>query len=136
FVSLRNYSWFSEGVNSPRELAMRAAQLGQKALALTDKNSLVGAYEFVAACQEAGIKPILGLRVEVGNQHATVLLAEASGWTSLCKILGMVAQGGFRLPHILAQNSAGLHLLVDDPRLFQPPIPDRFADGRLWTEIV
>ncbi|WP_298746079.1 DNA polymerase III subunit alpha [uncultured Serinicoccus sp.] len=49
------------GASHPVDLVRRAAELGQSALALTDRDGLYGAIRFVRACTEAGIAPVLGV---------------------------------------------------------------------------
>ncbi|PZU50856.1 MAG: DNA polymerase III subunit alpha [Arsenicicoccus sp.] len=49
------------GASHPVDLVRRAAELGQSALALTDRDGLYGAVRFVRACTEAGIAPVLGV---------------------------------------------------------------------------
>ena len=49
------------GASHPADLVRRAAELGQSALALTDRDGLYGAVRFVRACTEAGIAPVLGV---------------------------------------------------------------------------
>ena len=62
YIPLRVQSHWSllDGVPSVPELVAHAAALGLPALALTDRNALYGAVEFVSACSSAGIFPILG----------------------------------------------------------------------------
>jgi error-prone DNA polymerase len=62
FVHLDTRSFFSlkEGAFSPEDLARRAAELGMRAVALTDRDGLYGAARFVAACERHGVAPILG----------------------------------------------------------------------------
>lgn len=47
------------------ELAARAKELGQPALALTDHGNLYGAIEFYEAAKEEGIQPIVGCEVYI-----------------------------------------------------------------------
>lgn len=63
FVHLHVHSEYSllDGLSSCRELAERAAELGMRALALTDHGAMYGAVQFYKACQAAGIKPIIGM---------------------------------------------------------------------------
>ena len=61
---------FLEGASLPEELANRAADLGYRALAITDHDGLHGAMEFAQACAGAGIQPITG--VELTLQHGLV----------------------------------------------------------------
>ena len=50
------------------ELAERAAELGQRALALTDHDGLYGAIRFAEACDSLGYLSISALREAVGDQ--------------------------------------------------------------------
>lgn len=62
-----NFS-FLRGASHPHELAWRAAELGHKALAITDYNTLAGIVRGHIAAREAGIPFIVGCRVEVDFQ--------------------------------------------------------------------
>jgi len=96
FLHLHTYSYFSflRGLASPAELARAAAQNGMEALALTDHVGMSGAVEFYTACLEAGVRPILGLELEVAapagmppDAGSLVLLAmDSEGWASLCRL--------------------------------------------------
>ncbi|MEV4258965.1 PHP domain-containing protein, partial [Spirillospora sp. NPDC049652] len=48
------------GASTPKALAGRAAELGLRTLALTDRDGLYGAVRHVRACAEAGIGAVLG----------------------------------------------------------------------------
>ena len=67
FVHLHVASSFSlrYGASTPATLVARAKAWGQPALALTDRDGLYGAVRFAAACQEAGVLPILGVDLAV-----------------------------------------------------------------------
>ena len=56
---------FLDGASSVDQLAERAVELGLEALALTDHQGLYGAVRFVAAAEEVGLRPIVGLEVEL-----------------------------------------------------------------------
>jgi hypothetical protein len=70
----------SKTTNSSRieELAARAAELGQPALALIDHDGLYGAVRFAKACAKHGIKPIFGAEVRVQSLLAVATRADAS----------------------------------------------------------
>ncbi|MGV1005355.1 MAG: DNA polymerase III subunit alpha [Candidatus Nanopelagicales bacterium] len=53
------------GTAHPQQLVTRAAELGQQALALTDRDGLYAAVQFAQSCQEAGIRPVLGVDLAV-----------------------------------------------------------------------
>jgi len=71
FIHLTTHSAYSlqEGLLSPSELVQAAHTRGIPALGLTDHRLLTGSVEFVYACKDAGIQPILGLEIdlETGN---------------------------------------------------------------------
>ncbi|TLG72128.1 DNA polymerase III subunit alpha [Culicoidibacter larvae] len=68
------YSLLESGLTIERLVQLAVAR-GYKALALTDTNVLYGAMEFYHACVDAGIKPLLGIRVIVGSE-AVIFLAQ------------------------------------------------------------
>jgi DNA-directed DNA polymerase III PolC len=117
-----------EGVAAPLELAQAAAQAGQSALALTDHHRLTGAVEFVEACQTVGVRPLLGLTLDVQppkeillniTARPLVLLAmDLTGWTSLCRLSTAAQQAeALSIPfEQLAQNAAGVLCLTGGTR--------------------
>ncbi len=114
------------GLVSPQELAKAAAEMGMPALGLTDHHSLSGVVEFVDACHEAGIKPIIGLDVEVTPPEdmsisqrggLTLLAMDMAGWRSLCRISSSLAGDEDTLPfNRLANESQGLLCLTGGRR--------------------
>ena len=81
---------FGDGASTPDELAIAAANLGYRFLALTDHDNLCGAMEFAHACKGAGVKPISGCEMTVraadgAAGHLTLLAATAKGWSNLCR---------------------------------------------------
>ena len=106
YVELHAHSAFSflDGASSPDELALRAAELGYRELALTDHDGIWGSMEFACACHAQGIRPITGAEVTVveaaavvapgfrgncppGAFHLTLLVADAAGYRNLCRLL-------------------------------------------------
>jgi DNA polymerase-3 subunit alpha len=84
------------------ELVKKAAELGMKALAITDHGVMYGAINFYKACKKHGIKPIIGCEVYVApgsrfdreivkgddRYYHLILLAENDlGYKNLCKIV-------------------------------------------------
>ncbi len=129
FVHLHCHSTYSllEGLPSPKEIVDRAAELGQGAVALTDKGYTHGLIEFYKACKERDMKPILGVQVycaartrfdrEKGTDTKSsplVLLAETQeGYANLLKISSAAAlEGMYYKPRVdtelLRQHGAGL----------------------------
>ncbi|HSH21010.1 MAG TPA: PHP domain-containing protein [Candidatus Caenarcaniphilales bacterium] len=59
-----NFS-FLDGASSVEDLVERAVELGLSALAVTDHQGLYGAVRFASAAHEAGLRPIIGLEIEL-----------------------------------------------------------------------
>ena len=90
YVELHCHSAFSflDGASLPDELAPTARELGYQALALTDHNSVSGSMEFAVTARALGLRPIHGAEVDLADgRHLTLLVEDARGWSSLCRIL-------------------------------------------------
>jgi DNA polymerase III subunit alpha len=95
-------------------------------LALTDHHCLSGVVEFVDACRDAGVRPILGLEVNlkppeditISQPGCLVLLAlDMSGWRSLCRISSSFSGEDDALPfNRLAEEINGLLCLTGGKR--------------------
>lgn len=129
---------FLEGVASPQELAQTAARLGLPGLFLTDHLWLTGAVEFWSSCLSAGIKPGLGLEldlVQAGDRARVQLLATSrAGWSSLCRLssrsfLGSGEKAGLP-PHTLLEEQEGLLLIVPNEPLIHRLLPQLAVDWR------
>ena len=59
-----NFS-FLRGASHPEELVERAAELGYRALAVTDRNSLAGIVRAHAAARKAGLRLVVGARLDL-----------------------------------------------------------------------
>src|SRR6476661_2641482 len=77
FVQLHCHSGFSllEGTASPQQLVAAAKRNHMPALAMTDRNNLYGVVHFYLHAQKAGIKPIIGMEVDLDDGSSLVLLA-------------------------------------------------------------
>jgi error-prone DNA polymerase len=71
---LSNYS-FLRGASHPEELVARAAELGYRALAVTDECSLAGVVKAHVAARAAGLHLIIGSEFNVDESLKLVLLA-------------------------------------------------------------
>ena len=67
FAELHCHSNFSflDGASSVDDLAERAVELGLTGLAITDHQGLYGVVRFAAAAQEAGLRPVIGVEIEL-----------------------------------------------------------------------
>ena len=84
-----------DGLLSPTDLVRHAAELGQKAVAITDFGVVQAFPEAYQAGKAHGVKIIYGAEVELANQvnpighvnHATLLVKNATGLKNLYKLL-------------------------------------------------
>lgn len=93
FIHLTTHSAYSlqEGLSSPSELVQAAQAQSLSALGLTDHRLLTGSVEFVLACREAGIQPILGLEIDLDTGKLALLAASPEGWSNLCRLSSALA---------------------------------------------
>ncbi|PZD94248.1 DNA polymerase III subunit alpha, partial [Paenibacillus sambharensis] len=129
FVHLHVHCEYSllDGAARIRDLTARAAELGMKALALTDHGVMYGSIPFYMACKRHDIKPIIGCEVYLttGSRHDKgtrkdnpiyhlILLAKnREGYQNLMRLTSIAHLEGFHYkPRIdlesLAAHSEGL----------------------------
>ncbi len=103
FVNLHAHSHYSllDGFGSPKEIALRAKELGYPAAALTDHGVTYGLVEFYKACQDVGVKPVLGselyvaprtrfdkeAKIDTKPYHLTVLAENNKGYQNLLQLV-------------------------------------------------
>ncbi len=124
------------GTSRPEALVARAVELGQDALALTDRDGAYGAVAFALAAREAGISPILGVdlavapsgqpdgspperrvptparggvAVDPGNPRVVLLARGATGWGSLCRVISAAHLTGQRGQPLVTLPMIGEH---------------------------
>lgn len=111
FVHLHAHSMYSlsDALGDPADLVQRAVDMGYDALALTDHRGLYGVIEFYEAAEKAGIKPIIGVEVDVApnrltdkrprvddfSYHLTLLAETNEGYGNLLKIVSESFLDGF-----------------------------------------
>ena len=90
YVELHSHSAYSflDGASQPEEIAIRAAELGYEAVALTDHDGVYGSLEFAHAAKTAGVRPITGAEVTLTDgSHVTLLVETDRGYANLCRLL-------------------------------------------------
>ena len=133
FVHLHVHTEYSllDGACRIDQIAKRAAELGQTALAVTDHGVMYGAVAFYRACKDAGIKPIIGCEVYVAPRaltdkehgvdsaytHLILLCENEVGYRNLCYLVSAGFTEGFYIkPRIdwalLREHSEGLICLT------------------------
>ena len=82
-----NYS-FLRGASHVEELAAAAAILGMKAIAVTDRNSLAGIVRAHQRAREAGIRLIVGCRLDLtGGPSVLVYPTDCAAYARLTRLL-------------------------------------------------
>jgi error-prone DNA polymerase len=115
YVELHAHSAYSflDGASLPEELAVRAAELGYPALALTDHDGVYGSLEFAHAANAVGVRPITGAEATLTDgSHVTLLVETPRGYANLCRLL-TAAHAHERLnprldPALLGERNEGL----------------------------
>ncbi len=131
FVHLHVHSEYSmlDGLGRVKLLAKRAKELAMPALALTDHGVMYGAVEFFDACNDAGVKPIIGIETYLCKRdrrmsdkdggkdrsphHLLLLAQDNEGYSNLMKLASLSQIEGFyykpRIDHdTLAKYSKGI----------------------------
>ncbi len=131
FVHLHGHSEYSllDGACRIGEMAEVAAEQGMPALAITDHGNLFGVVEHYRACQDAGIKPIIGCEVYVAidsrhsrqaarglthaSNHLVLLAKNVTGYRNLTKLVSKgYLEGYYYNPRIdkelLREHAEGL----------------------------
>jgi len=102
---------FLEAASSPEELALRAAELGYRALAITDHDGLHGAMAFAQACAAVGVQPITGVELTLAQGfHLTLLAEREQGYANLCRLITLAHR------NTRAWEPGATHLPSADPR--------------------
>ncbi|MBQ16499.1 MAG: error-prone DNA polymerase [Planctomycetaceae bacterium] len=79
---------FLEGASHPDELVLRAFELGQQALAITDVNSLGGIARAHVAAGEVGLPIVCGARLRFQDVPPVVVwVKDRVGYARLCRLL-------------------------------------------------
>jgi DNA-directed DNA polymerase III PolC len=120
YIPLTTHSAYSlqEGLALPAELVQAAQADGLPALGLTDHRLLTGSVEFVQACHNAGLQPLLGLEIDLESGPLALLAMSLPGWSSLCALSSALAlrpdQPAACPLDLLAANSRDLIAIIGD----------------------
>ncbi len=110
FVHLHNHTHYSllDGLTKIPELVDYVKSAGMEAVAVTDHGTMSGLVELYKTCNDAGIKPILGLEAYVAARkktdrdpahdkqrfHITLLAMNNQGFENLCRIMSYAEMYG------------------------------------------
>jgi len=127
-----NFS-FLEGASHPDELALRAAELGITALAITDRNTLAGVVRTHGAAKDLGLKLIIGAEIHLTDAPPVLL------WTtdraSYGRLARLITRGRRQAPkgefHLtldeLAEHADGLMCGVLPGETLEPQLEKSLA---------
>ena len=77
-IDLHTHSSFSDGSDSPRELARKAREIGLRAIALTDHDTTASHEEMAAACATEGVEYVTGVEVSLRDNEFPLRRSDAS----------------------------------------------------------
>jgi DNA-directed DNA polymerase III PolC len=101
-INCHTYYSFNFGTITPQELVAFGSENGYTQLALTDINNTSGVFDFVAGCNSAGIKPIIGIdfrNIEVNASPLYIGIAKNNlGYFELNQFLSYHLHSGEPLP--------------------------------------
>jgi DNA-directed DNA polymerase III PolC len=112
---VRSYYSLMRGCSSPARLCRRAKELGYGGLALTDRDSLAGLWDFLAACKQYGLRPLVGAEITDPGSAATVtcLVRNSTGYINLCNLISKrKVNKTFSLQQELVKHSNGLIIVT------------------------
>ena len=69
YLNCHSYYSLRYGAIPVEELVEEAARIGIEAMALTDINVTTGVFDFIKACREHGIHPVVGLEYRNKNRR-------------------------------------------------------------------
>ena len=110
FVHLHNHTHYSllDGLTKVPELVEYVKSQGMEAVAVTDHGTMSGLVELYKCCNDAGIKPLLGLEAYVAARkmsdkdpahdkqrfHITLIAMNNKGFENLCRIMSNAEEYG------------------------------------------
>lgn len=86
-LRVRSHYTFLDSTLAPAGIVKLAAERGYGAVALMDLGNLHGAVEFAQAARRAGIKPIFGAELRLGDHPLLLFVESARGYPCLNRLL-------------------------------------------------
>ncbi|MEZ5358350.1 MAG: DNA polymerase III subunit alpha [Candidatus Zixiibacteriota bacterium] len=74
------------GTTPPEKLVETAAKAGIRHLGLADGDNLYGAIDFYYACRDAGINPLVGVRLTTDLGEVHLIAQSFAGYQNLCRL--------------------------------------------------
>lgn len=148
FTHLHVHTEYSmlDGISRIPDLVKQTKELGMKALAITDHGTFYGVVDFYSACQDEGIKPIIGCEVYVAHgshldkttaernpNHLVLLARNQQGYLNLMQLMTIAHVDGFHYKprvdkELLEKYGEGLVALSG---CASAEVPRLIADGNM-----
>jgi len=140
FLVTSGYS-FHFGTARPAELVRRAKAFGYDSLGLADRDGVYGVPVFIAACESAGVRPVVGVELTFGSVpgnapgRALLVAVDSRGFSRICHLLtarsaalsaASPTQAAFDARAELLRDSGGLAVASDDLELLAAAEADGF----------
>ncbi|MBO6225001.1 MAG: DNA polymerase III subunit alpha, partial [Psychrobacter sp.] len=138
FVHLNLHSEYSvqDSILRINEMVKHANKDGQAALGIADLNNMFGAVKFYKACLQAGIKPIIGMTVEVSGEGIVCLLAmNNEGYANLLKMSSCIwakPQGSCTRDQIAAHSNGLLAIISEEYTTLASENSEKIEDALEW----
>lgn len=100
YIPLHAHSMASllDGISKPKDIATRCVEIGATACAITNHGTVSDVLQFVKACKDKGIKPIIGIELYVCLEkptlrsdrelhHLVLLCKNLAGWQQLMQLV-------------------------------------------------
>ena len=136
---------FLRGASQPEELVLRAAELGYRALAITDECSVAGMVRAHEAARETGLQLIPGAEFRLVDGPAFAALAPSRrAWARLCALITTGRRAAEKGSYELTRADVLANGLDDCLLLWLPDNPSerdgldwlsRHFPGRLWIAV-
>jgi DNA-directed DNA polymerase III PolC len=97
-LCVRSHYSFLNSTLSPEDIVALAGRHGWTSVALCDQGNLHGAPAFAAAARAAGIRPVLGVELEVNGQPLRLYVENGTGYGNLCRLLSQRPSSAVRRP--------------------------------------
>src|SRR5829696_2443681 len=87
---------FNDGALTPEALVKRAAQLGHHTIGIADTADLGGIVRFALECRRQGVKPVVGVELNVDGRPAAFYAKNAIGMRNIGALVTRARVGSLR----------------------------------------
>lgn len=103
------------GTRTPHDIVGYLKGQGYSAVGITDRNSLYGVHEFIAAARKADVQPIIGAELVTPQGSVFAFVSSKRGFSRLCTLLSEQED----IVKALQHDSDGLILATTQPQLLE-----------------